>query len=93
MSLSRARRPCLSCGALARGSYCPLHDPKAGAHRRVHTLERERWAPTVATGRVECSRCSEPIAAGQAWHIDRRPWGYVPSHAYCDSAAGGRHEP
>ena len=91
---ARVRRPCLVCGRLSDGSYCSQHDPKAGGvHRKVHALERARWAPLVATGTVDCSRCGYPINPGQRWDIDRRPWGWRPSHATCNRAAGGRHEP
>lgn len=90
---ARVRRPCLVCGALTRSSYCARHNPKDAVHARTHVVERARWADTVATGTVSCSRCGERIARGQAWDIDRRPWGYRPSHAHCNRSAGGRHEP
>lgn len=88
--MSRVRRPCLGCGAIANGSYCPRCDPKAGDHRRSHAVERERWAPSVATGRVACSRCGQLIEPREAWDIDRRPSGWHPSHATCNRSAGGR---
>lgn len=91
--MSRVRRSCLGCGILVRGSYCSACDPKSGNHRRLHAVERRRWATTVATGQVECSRCSQPIAPGQAWDIDKRPTGWHPSHASCNRSAGGRGEP
>ncbi len=48
----------------------------------------------LAGGRfVLCSRCHRPIEPGDAWDLDHRPDGAVPSHASCNRAAGARHEP
>lgn len=58
-----------------------------------HQQLRRQWAPKVAAGLVDCSRCDAPIRPGQPWHLDHTDdrTGYLgPSHALCDSTAGGR---
>lgn len=60
----------------------------------AHQRRRKAWVPKVATGRVKCWRCGEPIAIGQDWDLghddyDRRRY-RGPEHARAkDCAAGG----
>jgi hypothetical protein len=92
MTLGLKRR-CLTCGTLTdTGSYCPQHG-RSPWHAQQHKTERARWVTAVASGTIRCSRCGQPITPGTDWHIDRRPWGYEPSHAYCNAAAGAVHAP
>lgn len=58
-----------------------------------HRKERATWAPYVATGTINCSRCHKPIQPGQAWHLDHdddRIHYLGPAHARCNTAAGGQ---
>jgi hypothetical protein len=60
-----------------------------------HQLRRKRWASRVATGLVECARCSLPIAPGEPWdlgHVDGDKSRYAgPEHRYCNrSSAAAR---
>jgi hypothetical protein len=64
--------------------------------QRGYTAEHDRlrrdWAPRVATGRVRCRRCGEPIGP-EPWdlgHNDERTAWTGPEHASCNRAAGGR---
>jgi hypothetical protein len=60
----------------------------AARHRRL----RRQLAPIVAAGKATCARCRLPIAPGEAWHLDHTDAGdgYLgPSHAACNTAAGG----
>ena len=59
---------------------------------RAHELERKRWAPAVALGKVECKAptCvmrSRRILPGQAWDLghteDRSTW-RGPEHMQCN---------
>ena len=60
----------------------------------AHDQLRAWWAPRVAQGTVACSRCSQPIRAGSAWHLDHddgdRTQYRGPSHANCNLSAAGR---
>jgi hypothetical protein len=51
---------------------------------------RERLAPQVAAGYVDCARCGDPIEPGEPWdldHVDGQPDAYLgPSHASCNRA-------
>jgi hypothetical protein len=73
-------------------------------HRRL----RRQLAPAVAAGKVRCARGADCVFAvgsvaglikpGEAWHLDHRDddAGYLgPSHAVCNTRAGGvkRHRP
>jgi len=53
----------------------------------AHQQERERWAPKVKTGRVRCSRCTEPIGPREPWdldHTDDRKGYLGPAHRRCN---------
>lgn len=60
-----------------------------------HVRLRADWAPKVATGKVNCWRCGEPIAPTEPWDLghddnDRRKY-RGPEHAHrCNRAAAGR---
>lgn len=63
----------------------------ATIYGRPHTRARERWAPKVAAGRVDCWRCHARITTGQPWdlgHRDALP--SAPEHTDCNRSAGGR---
>ena len=75
--------------------------PKPGSttargYGHAHQQERQRWAPKVDAGLVDCARpeCRKPILPGQAWQLghtdDRTAWS-GPEHSYCNLAAGGRN--
>lgn len=54
-----------------------------------HRAARAKWAPRIATGRVLCARCQQPIQPGQAWdmgHHDgaNRDQHSGPEHADCN---------
>ena len=57
-------------------------------YRRAHQQLRARWAPVVAAGGVNCSRCHQPIIHGQAWdlgHVEGNPYQYAgPQHQRCN---------
>lgn len=86
------------CGRCDQVMPCPTHLP---ANRRrpprqvrgydvAHERERQRWAPLVATGRIQCARCYRLIAPGAVWHLDHNAdrTGYLgPSHARCNTSA------
>lgn len=98
----RPPRPCLDCGTLTQASRCPLcaskrqrardqaRYPQRQGHATIHARERKRWRPEVETGTWPCSRCGTVINPDEPWDVDNRPWGYEPSHAFCNRAAGGR---
>lgn len=60
---------------------------------------RRQWAPRVATGRIACTLCGEPIKPGDAWDV-----GHIipislggdvagltePQHATCNRRDGAR---
>lgn len=85
-----------------RNTYCPTHRRKADKARGTrqargynagHDKLRAQWAPKVATGRVPCARCGEPIAPGASWaldHSDDRTHYLGPSHTHCNNSAGGK---
>lgn len=55
----------------------------------AHDALRRRWAPKVALGRVDCSRCGERIRPGEPWHLDHdstdRSRYLGPSHESCNA--------
>lgn len=67
---------------------------QARGYNSKHDALRKEWEPYVATGTVECTRCHLPIAKGAPWHLDHddedRTQYRGPSHAHCNTAAGGR---
>lgn len=90
------------CPTLTDQRRCPQHtratdrargSRAARGYGREHDQLRKQWAPLVASGLVQCTRCRLLITAGQAWHLDHNDdrTGYLgPSHARCNTAAGGR---
>ena len=65
-----------------------------------HALRQARaaWTPALATGRVICPRCRQPITPTQAWDLGHTtdlalggdPASTVPEHRSCNRAAGAR---
>jgi len=57
-----------------------------------HDKLRREWTPRVASGRVRCWRCQQPITPGTPWdlghHDDRTHAG--PEHRRCNRSAAGR---
>jgi hypothetical protein len=52
---------------------------------------RQRLAPVVAMGNVECARCGELIEPGSDWDLDHRDDGkgwLGPSHRSCNRRGG-----
>lgn len=104
--MPRARKVCATpgCPALvpAGTSRCPQHARETDAARgrrqargygADHDQLRKQWAPVVAAGLVDCSRCGKRILPGQAWHLDHTDdrQGYRgPSHADCNLSAAGK---
>lgn len=90
------------CPVITDGRRCPTHTRttdqargtrQARGYGRAHDIERARWASAVRRGGVYCSRCHEPIAPDEPWHLDHsddRSRYLGPSHARCNLAAGGR---
>lgn len=98
-------RPCLEtgCPTLTRTPRCPACTRAADRARGTrqergygaeHDKLRAQWAPIVATGRVKCARCDEPIPADAPWdlgHHDLDRSRYTgPEHAACNRATNGR---
>lgn len=91
------------CPTLTTGRRCPTHTAttdhargsrQARGYGREHTELRAKWAPLVATGMVQCTRCNLLIKAEDQWHLDHTDdrTGYRgPSHAHCNTSAGGRN--
>jgi hypothetical protein len=55
--------------------------------------ERAKWEIPVGLGQVDCARCHRRIRLGQPWHLDHTDdrTGYLgPSHAGCNTSAGGK---
>jgi 5-methylcytosine-specific restriction endonuclease McrA len=57
-------KPCLKCGALSRGGYCPVHEPKPHVVRPSPS-SRNRPAPSLrrkikARDGDRCQRCGRP---------------------------------
>lgn len=83
--------------------YCPEHQAEYETKRgnssqrgygSKHQGLRARWAPKVATGKVRCARCNQPIKPGQAWDLghddtDRNKYS-GPEHLNCNRSAGGK---
>ncbi len=66
-----------------------------------HDRLRAKWAPKVATGRINCHNptCGLPIQPGEPWDLghtpDRRSY-RGPEHTRCNRSEGGRtatHDP
>lgn len=84
--------------------YCAEHqaeyEAKRGSARQRgytsrHDKLRARIAQAIASGRhVACARCGYAIRQGEAWHLDHddedRGRYIGPSHARCNTSAGGR---
>ena len=65
-----------------------------GFYGAQHRRTRQQWQAVVAAGVVRCMRCSELIQPGQPWHLDHqdhdRTAPPAPSHAHCNTSAGGK---
>lgn len=76
-----ALRPCLTCGALARGSRCPSHARQVA---RARTRQKREARPYTAQ---EQRRRADVVAAWRAAYGDTCPgWG-VPTHPSGDLTA------
>lgn len=90
------------CPTLTTTRHCPDHTRSAEQARgsrqargydAAHLQERARWKRPVELGEVDCARCGRRILLGQAWHLDHTDdrHGYLgPSHAACNTSAGGK---
>lgn len=73
--------------------------PSAGTtssrgYGRDHKAERDRWAPKVDAGLVDCARCGDPLEPGRPWdlgHTDDRSAWTGPEHRTCNRVAGARN--
>ena len=103
--MPRARRICpkTDCPNIADGRYCTQHNQAYEAERGTSTARgygsrhqkiRATLNVAVQTGKVNCTRCSQPILPGTPWHLDHddedRGTYLGPSHAFCNDSAGGR---
>lgn len=102
--MPKALRPCQTsgCGELVPAGTRRCKDCAAKAERirgtrqqrgydARHDRTRARVARTVIG--TPCARCGQPIQAGDAWHLDHNDdrTGYIgPSHARCNTSAGGK---
>ena len=89
--------PVPDCPAITDGGRCPAHRQRSRASHDAtttsHRKARARVARQVATGTVPCARCGHLIQPDDDWHLDHtddRSDYLGPSHAYCNTAAGGR---
>lgn len=60
------------------------------SYQRDHDLEREAWAPVVATGTVECRRGDRCLKDELLISPDE-PWDLGHPDAYCDAPKGPEH--
>jgi hypothetical protein len=84
------------CPELTHTTRCPDHtkakDKARGTRQQrgydlAHDHLRARWARKVATGQVNCARCSQRISPLEPWdldHTDDRTAYLGPSHATCN---------
>ena len=102
--MPRALRPCQTpdCPELVPAGTRRCRECTAKAERirgtrqqrgydATHDRARRRAARTVVG--TPCARCGVPIKAGEAWHYDHNDdrTGYLgPSHARCNTSAGGK---
>lgn len=59
----------------------------------AHKAERARWATILTRQPMPCARCRQPITKDDEWHLDHdddRSRYRGPSHAKCNTSAGGR---
>ena len=61
----------------------------------VFRATRRTWGQRIRNGaEPPCSRCGQPILAGDTWHLDHyddtNPDALAPAHADCNTRAGGR---
>lgn len=89
------------CPTLTTTTRCPTHTRQkdkgrgsstARGYGREHRVERERWAPLIATGNVKCWRCGEYITG--AWDLghddlDRSKY-RGPEHSKCNRGTAAR---
>ena len=59
----------------------------ARGYGHAHQKERQRWAKLVEQGHAVCTRCLNPIAPDDTWHLDHTEdrTGYQgAAHAKCN---------
>lgn len=99
-------RPCLTCGQLARESYCEQHKPKRkrgpeSSRRRVKksTLyggDYKRRAKIVRATAQQCHLCGGGAKAGDPWEADHihpelgSQSVLLPAHRSCNRKRGNR---
>lgn len=98
-------RPCLSCGSLASGSYCPPCQQARQARRNARRIhyhgDYQRRATQVRESAnrdpdTVCRRCGQPARPGDPWTaghvIDSDPASpLAPEHRSCNSRAGASY--
>jgi hypothetical protein len=72
----------------------PTLSTTARGYGHTHQQRRQQLAPLVATGRINCRRCGQPIAPGEPFDMghddyDRRLPTY-PEHRRCNRATSRR---
>ena len=83
--------------------YCPTHQREADRARGTttergyggtHKALRAHWQTLITRQPQPCTRCGQPITTRDTWHLDHddhdRSKYRGPSHATCNTAAGGR---
>ena len=102
--MPRAKRICPrpGCTKPVNKRYCTAHEAEYERNRgnsnqrgygASHQQARAQVAPQVRAGHMPCARCGQPIEPGQDWHLDHNDdrSGYIgPSHAQCNTRAGGK---
>lgn len=83
-------------------SKCPEHAKEADHARGTttqrgygapHQALRRAWQARIAQHPITCTRCGKRITANDEWHLDHeddRTSYRGPSHAKCNTSAGGR---
>lgn len=103
--MPRAMKICAKpgCPVITDGSYCTEHrraadKARGNSNQRGYGAEHQRTRTTldirVQAGLVDCARCGNRIKQGEPWHLDHndadRGKYLGPSHAFCNTSAGGR---
>ena len=83
--------------------YCAPHQREADRARgtttergygSTHKALRAHWQTLITREPQPCTRCGQPITTHDTWHLDHddhdRSKYRGPSHATCNTAAGGR---
>jgi hypothetical protein len=103
--MPRAKKICAKpgCPAIADSSYCTEHarandKARGNSNQRGYGAQHQRTRTTldirVQAGLINCARCGQRIKQGEPWHLDHddtdRGKYLGPSHAFCNTSAGGR---